>query len=300
MAKMLVIQIKDSDGVHAFASDTARRYQLQSAALSKENFVSMVKEMKARGFSIIFYVQVFKDKEFARRFPAEAVRRGQGEVFTDRFGVFIDPKSKRYKEFFSELLVELSQFPPDAVPEEIMLDYIRFPEYTGLEYPISGQMPLEEKQAAVAHFVAHVRANLATNIRLSGALFPPPYSKSIGQDYALLCNEFDILSPMIYPSNDHRVQTGTGAVWAKYFEKMVAEVDQVVQSGCKAEMRPFLQGFAYQEGPNGSVAYDLLPDDLMQWQLAFAAKKQWKVLIYNSRSEYPNLWRVLKKTVGLH
>jgi hypothetical protein len=276
----VVLQLKDSDGVLKYASTVPARHGVSFD--TKLELAALIAPYRARGFRVIGYLQVFKDAAFADAHPSEAVRDARGgATFRDAYGAFIDPASTVYADYFLDLVKELSTYPID----ELMLDYIRYPEYREVRFPFSTNDPVARAQA-IASFVGRVRTVLDPRIRLSTAVYSPEGSASVSQDYARLCPIVDFISPMIYPSLPSRHRHLS---WTAILDAFVGHLETVPDS-CAGKVRPLLQGYAPRPTPGDNQ----LPPDLMRYQLAVAARRGLRVLVFNSRSRYSNLVDALR------
>jgi hypothetical protein len=290
-AQILVMQMKDSDGVLAFQSEIAQKYQLPTGNISKADFIALISDLKRRGFYVIGYVAVFKDEAFAKRYPTEAITR-ENEVFTDRYGSFVDPLSQAYEKYFAELLGEVTAL-QDAKFDEIMLDYMRYPEYPDLIFPFTKDAPLAEREKNIAIFIERMSKLIPKNLVFSGALFPRGYG--VGHNYRLLCPLFDIISPMLYPANFGIAHFNfDNDSYKKGFMALVNDTLLIQAEGCKAVIRPFVEGHYFERIGDKPKSKIYLSDELLAWQLDVVKKNNWGTIVYNSRSEYENLWRVLK------
>ncbi|MBA2541797.1 MAG: hypothetical protein H0V17_19290 [Deltaproteobacteria bacterium] len=272
----VVLQFKDSDGALKYDSAVPARHGLSFDA--KLDLDAVINVYRSRGFRVIGYLQVFKDAAFANAHPSEAVRDATGvATFRDGYGAFIDPASTLYASYFLDLVKELSSHPID----ELMLDYIRYPEYEEVRFPHSAN-DLTTRAQTIASFVGQVRGALDPKIRLSTAVFAQ--SKGVvAQDCRLLCPIVDVISPMIYPSLPGAPR---GLAWTEIYDQFIERLANLPKS-CIGKIRPFLQGYA--ETP---VRGDdnQLPVELMRYQLVQAARSGLRnVLVFNSRSRYSNL-----------
>ncbi len=290
--KTLVLELSDSDGVLSFQSETAEKFNLKTIKRSKEILINLVRQLKRRGFYVIGYYQVFKNPEFARVYPGDAAQQFDGRSFTDKNALFVDPMSSNFQGYFSQMLKELSAFPVDAAFDEIMLDYIRYPEYSQLRYPYSQHVKYSGREKAITDFVSRMRSVVPPSIALSGALLRP--GLMVGQNYPQLCDSFNIIRTMIYPSREtKKLPPPNVKAWRENFQGIVKLSEKMIQKGCKAKFEPVIEGFAIAEDESGRRNYISLPENQMAWQLEEVKKKGWKVIIYNSHSDFSNLYRVL-------
>ena len=286
-AKILVLQLKDSDGLIPFKSKVAKRYGIENTTATFD-LKTLVTDLKSRGFYVIAYLQVFKDKAFAERFPTEAIKSQDGNIFRDKFGAFVDPSSKKYHKYFRELSDEVIE----SAFDELMLDYIRFPEYLELTFPLSKDADDATKDSIIANFVGQLRQNLAPKTALSAALFLP--GLTVGQNYSLLCDKLNIITPMIYPSS-FTSRNAAGQEWIDAFDIHFKSFE-TLSSDCIRKVRPFLQAFIYEVDKEGGrpVKSGPLPDKLMKHQLLKTREAGMTPILFNSGSKYESVWQIFR------
>lgn len=296
--KSIVIDIKNADGrVMAPLSISDAQFALGGRAPIGD-FWERLEGLKRSGYAVIVYLVVFKDRLFANRFPEEAVRNSKGLPFDDNHGVSIDPASARYQQYMLELISSLSSQP---FIDEVMLDYVRYPEYEGLRYPHTKSS--EPRTRVIVDFVRRVADVVhAKGKRLSVTVFPPqPQSVSVGyllgQDYARLAEVADVMSPMIYPQYSAIHAPGKypdyskrqrDDNWEAYFQEVCSVTQRFTRPG---RLRPWIQGFyvAQEANKRGRILRRYsspLPWPRMKWQIDFLKGKGIPFLVYNSRSEY--------------
>lgn len=288
-ARTMVMQFKDSDGLLAFQSGTSEKWKLPIHASPIS--LGLITNWNARGFRTVAYFQVFKDKAFVDAYSTEGITDGNGKIFGDKYGAFVDPSSQKYQDYFFSIIEEVLPFHPD----EIMLDYIRFPEYSGLIFPISkfSEDDISAKEKTITTFVQQLRAFIkakSPTTQLSCAIFPP--HSSIGQNYQDLAANLDIISPMIYPN----IFSGTvgGDEWKMSFDEMVRSVQKETLN-TQITIRPFLQGFQFiKDGSSGKRKTIHLESDLMRYQIQKMQSLDWGCVMFSASSSYSNVWKVLK------
>lgn len=286
-AKSLVINVKDADGLLAAPFATPRKYGL--LMLMRPNIILNLHEwtagLKTQSYDVIIYLIVFKDRAFASLYPEEAIKNTDGTIFDDGHGVFIDPASTRYHTYLFDLLNEIAD---DPNVTEIMLDYVRYPEYWKLKYP--HPLPEDKRQSTLLSFVEQAAAIVhAHGKKISLSVFPPKkhIPTPFGQDYLELARRVDIMSPMIYPDLDWGVANEDD--WKRYFEARYQRA-QELSDKAGSSLRPWIQGFqaSWQATDAGKKQVYLgpLPYRRMLWQVRFLTERDTPFLVFNSRSEY--------------
>lgn len=288
-ARTMVMQFKDSDGLLAFQNSTSEKWKLPIHASPIS--LGLITNWSARGFRTVAYFQVFKDKAFVDAYSTEGITDGDGKIFGDKYGAFVDPSSEKYRDYFFSIIEEVLPFHPD----EIMLDYIRFPEYSGLIFPLSkvSENDIPAKEKIITEFVKQLHVFIkakSPTTQLSCAIFPPHYS--IGQNYQGLAANLDIISPMVYPN----IFSGTvgGNEWKASFDEMVGSVKKEM-ANTQITIRPFLQGFQFfTDASSGKRKTKHLEADLMRYQIQKMQNLGWGYLMFSASSSYSNVWAVLK------
>jgi len=146
--KTLVLNVKDADGVPSFDFKALEDYGLKVPSRAPRSFQDFIAKYGSTNYEFVLYFVVFKDRLFAERYPAEAVKNEDGSLFDDGYGKFIDPASEKYRSYFLGLIEEAAQVQGAS---EIMLDYIRLPEYPKKRYPYVRSV--SQAQAAVEQIV---------------------------------------------------------------------------------------------------------------------------------------------------
>lgn len=285
--KSLVVNIKDADGSLTIPLKTPVTYGLAAYSDEAIDFHKWTSMMKRRGYETIIYLVAFKDKAFAKVYPEEAVKRTDGTIFYDGHGTFIDPASASYQNYLLRLLDEIGDIPNI---DEIMLDYIRYPDpqYGHLTYP----HPLSQHDQAtlIVSFAARAaRVVRSHGKRISLAVFPPTSDElsPFGQDFLKLAEVVDIISPMIYPHLNWKVHNVDE--WKKMFENC-HQTATTLTDKAGSKLRPWIAGFwaSWQNASFGKkqVYRGQMPRDLMAWQLDFLTQRKIPFLVFNSRAEY--------------
>ncbi len=209
----VVIDIKDSFGMVAYDSqlDTVKKYKLRQKFIP--DLAGLVKRFHEEGIYVIARVAVFEDTAFAEARPELAVQDGarlraakgvisKKTMWRDKKNLaWLDPSSTEVREY----VVALSKDAMSYGFDELNYDYMRFPsdgKTTSIVYPITKQ---GEIHADIMHdFFKYLRAQTA-GFTISGDIFGftllDKQDIGIGQIVEDVYENFDYVSPMVYPSH---------------------------------------------------------------------------------------------------
>ena len=197
----LVIDLKDDKGRVAFKSSTPLAAEVGAQhIITVKDINSLVGDLHAKGIYTIARIVVFKDDPLASAKPDLAIRAAGGTIWKDREGLaWCNPFSKTVWDYNIDLAVEAAR----AGFDEIQFDYVRFPDTTGLVYPMPNTE--ENRVGAISGFLAEARKRLTPhNVFLAADIFG--YASwntddtQIGQKLKNLAEDLDYMSLMLYPS----------------------------------------------------------------------------------------------------
>lgn len=211
----MVIDIKDDHGNLTFMPDETSPYY----GVAK-NYIKDIKEMmsvleKNQVYPIARIV-VFKDSVIAKEKP-EWSFLDNGKVWTNRRGeAFINPFLQEVWDYN----IGMAKLAAEMGFKEIQFDYVRFPEGFErrdelLEYSVGnyteGEDNVQQRVQAVTDFVAYAREELEyydvdVSVDIFGYAATIPEAPGIGQNFAKISENVDVISSMIYPSH-----------WTAYF-----------------------------------------------------------------------------------
>lgn len=275
----LVLQVRSPDG---------------RIRIPMETFRDTVAGLHERGFRVIGYLETFRDPWWAAEHPDESVRRTDGKPLTHGQS-FADPMSDGYRIYFLDLVQDVARCGVD----EVMLDFVRYDGRTSLRYPLTQNMPHQQRTEIVAGFVAAVSERLGIMrpaTELSVALFVPSrWARVLGQDYDKILPHVDRWYTMAYPDLADPDNPSDAREWRWYFDVFIAKTDKYVGK-YKAERRFWAQGFrhVYDKGADGKLHRRTkpLPTDMMIWQLEQAQVNDIDVCLYSGNGKYPTFWEV--------
>ncbi|WP_246589493.1 putative glycoside hydrolase [Desertibacillus haloalkaliphilus] len=212
----MVIDIKDDDGYLTYKPDPDSPY----VDIAK-NFINdpeqLLKTLEEKGIYPIARVVVFKDSVLAEKKPELSFRTNTGEVWKNGRGeAFVNPFLKEVWDYN----VDIAEKAAKLGFKEIQFDYVRFPEgferrdeeltYQVGEYE-GEEDNVQKRVSAVADFVAYARGRLSgydvdVSVDIFGYAATIQEAPGIGQNFAKISSEVDVISSMIYPSH-----------WTSYF-----------------------------------------------------------------------------------
>ncbi len=243
----LVIDLKDESGRVFYDSDVALAEEI-GAVQPAYDLAEVVRDLRARDLYIIGRIVTFQDPIAAQRKPDLAVSdTATGAPYQSRGQFFLDPTDPGAQQYALGLAVEAC----DAGVEEIQFDYVRYPDGFPASARFDGGADAETRASTIAGFLDRAGDLLhpkgcAVAADIFGFITSTPEDGGIGQQFEMLSQVTDVLSPMIYPShysqgwfgfatpNDH-----PGPVVASAIDDGLTRLEGA------ALVRPWLQDFFY-------------------------------------------------------
>lgn len=284
----LVIDVKGDLGMLSYRSRVPEaRSNGAQKTITLPNLKSWLQELRQQGIYTIARVVVFKDDLLAQAHPEIAVRDRDGNVWRDGEGLrWVDPFSEKAQQYNLAIAKEAATLGFD----EVMFDYIRFPDTSGLRY--SQPSTQKGRVGAISGFLAKAKQELAgENVFTSAAIFGVacwnPNDTHIGQQLEALAPHVDILAPMLYPSGfQHGVEELTNPMEHPY-EIIVRSLKEAQRrSGLSSErFRPWLQAFR-------DYAFDRRRFDADEIAAQVAASRAFGSngwMLWNARNDYKRI-----------
>jgi hypothetical protein len=213
------------------------------------NMKGLVQRFKQKNIYAIARVVVFKDPYLASVRNDLAMHTKTGAVWRDKKGVpWVDP----YNEKVQDYAIAIAKEAADLGFDEIQFDYVRFPD--------NGKMVDQEvlfqngqhksKAETIRDFVKKAKERI-TNAHVSADVFGLTTSSmddmGIGQDWMMLSQEVDVLSPMIYPSHYRDGSLGVQNPDLHSYEIVKLALQDALKKNAQlqkaAQIRPWLQDF---------------------------------------------------------
>ncbi|MCR4275652.1 MAG: putative glycoside hydrolase [Candidatus Wolfebacteria bacterium] len=199
----VVIDIKDFSGYLAYDTGLEQVKKYKAHEIKIANITDVINKLHSENIYTIARITVFQDPVMAKTRPDLAVRRkSTGGIWLDRKGLgWIDPSNKDYWNY----IVDISKDARSRGFDELNFDYIRFPSdgnLADMEFPSwNRKIP---KHEIIREFFKHLRDNLP-GVKISADLFGLATIQKddlgIGQIIEDAYENFDYVSPMVYPSH---------------------------------------------------------------------------------------------------
>ena len=205
----VVIDIKDYSGLLSYKSEAeaAKKYNLYDNAIPDIN--ALVKFFHDQNIYVIGRIVVFEDPAFSKAMPnlaiynkAQTTNLSQPVLWKDNNSLsWLDPASKDVWDYNISLAKDVFSHGFD----EVNFDYVRFPSDGKIEnmgFPVWDGKTL--KQEIIKDFFQYVRANLPgekISVDLFGQTTTNKDDMGIGQVIENAFENFDYISPMVYPSH---------------------------------------------------------------------------------------------------
>jgi hypothetical protein len=213
---------------------------------------ALLKKMQANHIYTIARLVVFKDGLVAEKFPYLGVHDNQtGALWRDQNGVaWVNPMMHDLWSVNLDLAYEAATLGFD----EIQYDYVRFPtdgDMTRVDYGLEDTQEVRERSISKFLQMSHERL-IPTGVKLSADVFG--YTTivdddlGIGQNFAMLGQYVDYLSPMLYPSHWPNGSLALPGHPNDYpYETIEISMSSAVKKldGNALKIRPWLQDFSF-------------------------------------------------------
>lgn len=245
-----VIDLKNDYGTVGYNSNVPLANEIGAVEV-RFDIDKVTKELRENDIYSIGRIVVFKDPILSEKKPEYAIKNHDGGLYVFNGTNWIDP----YNQECWKYAIDIAREALDRGFDEIQFDYIRFPDGIRSEMVFESKDDREAPEV-VNDFLAYARKELEGEI-LSGDIFAIVCETSgdregIGQDFELIGNNLDYVSPMIYPSHYALGQSINGVVFPKpdldpygivlnTLLKAKSRHDNI--EGHTPILRPFLQDF---------------------------------------------------------
>ncbi|NLE09949.1 MAG: putative glycoside hydrolase [Actinobacteria bacterium] len=242
-----VVDVKEDFGAITYAAAVPLANELGLIEKRIKDIDGFISTLSENGIIPIARVVCFKDTMLARERPDLAVMHTDGTMWEDYNELnYTNP----YNHEVWEYLVQVAEDAARRGFREIQFDYVRFPS----DGPISKAVYPGEycsKADAIAGFLAYARARLEKlGVWVSADVFgivimDTPDADTIGQKYDKVCQNVDIICPMVYPSHYESGSYGLENPNGSPYELVTAAMKQTATrvAGTGAMGRPWLQDF---------------------------------------------------------
>lgn len=201
----VVIDVKNDDGfvTYSMSSETVER--LGSTVRYVKDMPALVELLHSKDIYVIARIVAFRDPHLAEAKPEWSVHRTNGSIYYDSSGLaWVNP----YKREVWDYLAEIATVAAEDGFDEIQFDYVRFSTEIG-----AGEVDYGEDSATVSkteiinEFTNYIYGKLSPlGVAVSADVFGTIIdnendSRIVGQDYAAIGRNLDVICPMIYPSH---------------------------------------------------------------------------------------------------
>jgi hypothetical protein len=241
----LVITVKADNGWVAYDARSALAEKYGTIAPTKgiRDLDALLQRLADHDIIPIARITCFKDNILTNKRPDMAVQTPDGRVWVDSQGYsFLNPYNHEVWEYVTQIAEDVAS----RGFREIQLDYVRFPDagIGSATYP--GQYCAKED--AIAGFLAYARSRLEPlGVWLSADVFGMVVYREddvgIGQKLEKMCENVDIICPMVYPSSYTPGMYGLEYPAAQPYELVYAALSDAKRRlvGTGAKGRPYLQ-----------------------------------------------------------
>ncbi len=242
-----VVDVKDESGQVLYSSQVGLAREV-GAVQSVADLDEVVAEMDERGLYKIARLVAFQDPIMARAKPDLAVLdSATGKPFQRNNQFFLDPTDAQAREYALSLAEEVCQ----AGFNEIQFDYVRFPD----GYPASAVFDFGDSEGirtgSITSFLGEATDRLhplgcVVGADIFGFITVVNGDGGIGQEFNILTQTADVLSPMVYPSHYSSGWFGFDTPNNHPGEVVAQSLDAGLERiQGQALVRPWLQDFYY-------------------------------------------------------
>jgi hypothetical protein len=243
----VMLDLKDEEGLVFYDSDVeiARR---AGAVDRRFDLGAVSRQMADAGLYLIGRIVTFQDPRAARAIPEIAVGDSStGGVYSKNGQYFLDPTDPEARAYGLSLAMEACRLGVD----EIQFDYVRYPDGFGQQATFDGGSDGGTRVYTIQTFLEEAKARLhplgcAVAGDIFGFITAATDDGGIGQQWEVVTDVLDVVSPMVYPShygpgwygfdvpNDHPGEMVNRALG-----------DGIRRLDSAAVIRPWLQDFGY-------------------------------------------------------
>ena len=201
----VVIDVKNDDGFVTYSMDSDTVEALGSTVKYVKDMPSLVQSLHDKGIYVIARIVAFRDPHLAEVKPEWSVKRSNGSIYYDNSGLaWVNP----YKREVWDYLVEIASCAVADGFDEIQFDYVRFStEIKSGEVNYGEDSATVSKTEIITQFTKYAHDKLTPlGVVVSADVFGTVIdnandSQVVGQDYAAISSNLDVICPMIYPSH---------------------------------------------------------------------------------------------------
>ncbi len=270
------------------------------------NVDEILKKCHDNNIHVIGRIVVFRDDGLATKSTKFAIKKPSGAVWTEgKHGAWTNPYLQEVQDYNIEIAKEAVNLGFD----EIQFDYVRFPTVKASDVNYGENPP--EKIQAISNFLKKATEEIkkVKDVPVSADIFgivaeSDRDGKAIGQQFELLGQHIDYISPMIYPShyaNDSKGTMGNGVgqringvlftkpdldPYGVIYQSLLKIKDRISKAPeYKAKVRPYIQDFTAKYLPTGywqTYGKDQVRDQIKA--IYDAGYEEW--ILWNSGNNY--------------
>ena len=201
----VVIDVKNDEGYVTYAISSETVEALGASVKYVKDMPGLVQELHDKGIYVIARVVAFRDPYLAEAKPEWSVHRVNGSIYYDSSGLaWVNP----YKREVWDYLIEVAECAAKDGFDEIQFDYVRFStEIKSGEVSYGEDSATVSKTEIITEFTQYAHDKLSPlGVYVSADVFGTIIdnandSRIVGQDYAAISSNLDVICPMIYPSH---------------------------------------------------------------------------------------------------
>lgn len=251
----MVIDIKDDHGRLTYESQLPNYLANKAVSGQIKDIGVRLEALHAAGGYAIARIVCFKDSKLATARPDLAIQRADGSPWRDSIReAWLNP----YKEETWAYIVDVAEEAAKLGFDEIQFDYVRFPSDGRLSEMIIETDGVRTRARVIKDFLAYARQRLKPyDVFISADVFGLVTTfvgeGGIGQNWEMLVEELDVISPMMYPSHygpgNYGIPDPNSAPYATIYARLGDALRRTREG--QAVIRPWIQDFSlgYHYGP---------------------------------------------------
>ncbi len=201
----VVIDVKNDDGYVTYAMSNETVEALGARVKYVKDMPALIERLHEKDIYVIARIVAFRDPLLAEVKPEWSVHRTNGTIYYDNSGLaWVNP----YKREVWDYLIEIAECAVADGFDEIQFDYVRFStEIKAGEVDYGEDSATVSKTEIITQFTQYAHDKLSplgvpVSADVFGTIIDNSYDSSIvGQDYAAISSNLDVICPMIYPSH---------------------------------------------------------------------------------------------------
>lgn len=201
----VVIDVKNDDGYVTYAMSSETVEALGARIKYVKDMPALIERLHEKDIYVIARIVTFRDPLLAEVKPEWSVHRTNGTIYYDNSGLaWVNP----YKREVWDYLIEIAECAVADGFDEIQFDYVRFStEIKAGEVDYGEDSDTVSRTEIITQFTQYAHDKLSplgvpVSADVFGTIIDNSYDSSIvGQDYAAISSNLDVICPMIYPSH---------------------------------------------------------------------------------------------------